>query len=151
MGTSFSAFSDTQLNKGKIKVYPGRCVYLRFMSGKLGVAEACGCSCTTDYLPLLWFFLCPVCRVMPSTVMTGPACPYYFMPFDIEMAESLLIFFLTDFLFCWFQSLIDPFFSLPFFPCLSVLRWTWPIGEFSGVYLLCSVSFLVSFYLVEVE
>lgn len=32
-----------------------------------------------------------------------------------------------------------------------MLRWTWPIGEFSGVYLLCSVSFLVSFFLVEVE
>lgn len=59
-------------------------------------------------------------------------------------------FFWTKFLFCWFQSLIDPFFT-SFFPCLSVLRWTWPIGEFSGVYLLCSVSFLVSFFLVEVE
>lgn len=32
------------------------------------------------------------------------------------MAESLLSFFEQFFLFCWFQSLIDPFFPLPFFP-----------------------------------
>lgn len=49
----------------------------------------------------------------------------------------IINFFWTKFWFCWFQFTDGSFFT-SFFPCLSVLRWTWRIGEFSGVYLLLS-------------
>lgn len=120
------------------------------MSGKLEVAEACGCSCTTDYVPLIYFFFY-VLYVESCHLQSWQVLSLLFHAFWHWNGWIIVKFFWTIF-FVLLVSVTDwPFFSTSFFSRLSVLRWTWPIGEFSGVYLLSSVSFVVLFYLVEVE
>lgn len=118
------------------------------MRRKLWVAKACGCSCTLGYLPLDF---CPVCRVMPSTDMAGPVLTISCL-LTLKWLNHCQFFFLKQiFSFVGFSQWLI-IFSLPFFPCLSVLRWTWPIGEFSGVYLSSTqFPFLFLFFLLRLN